>query len=979
MKKKVLVIFSIFLIFTIGAMNFSANARIQSPVTLGDTNTLIQIARPTPLVSAIGAGSGGAAAAAAAAGAGSGGAQMTPVFPTQVTVNDQEYNKEDYDVNTWIRILKASQQATPVVTPVISVAPTNLPPAITANPSTPPITPTGPRVIPAFTRTPTVTPVITPSWYPTPVVTPSWYPTVTPTRTPTPIPTCAHSGGTATCKALAICTKCGKTYGSLANHKYTDTCSKVHCKRPICCWCGVHQTSCGGDHIIASTWSSDGTYHWKGCTVSGCTLQNSKAAHSGGTATCTKGKVCTTCQREYTSALGHTGGSATCKAKAVCTRCNKSYGSLAAHSYTSTCSKVHCKEPICCWCGLHKDGTCGGGHNTSGYCNHCSTTYCTLCMSTHNCTHNSSGKCTTDVHCAGVTWCTNCERIGTFTHVHKTCSNFSSSFTTCSKAHCTAKICPKCNKHQTTCGGDHVCTWQGAKAKTSATEKHEKKCTVSGCNYVETSHNPNWGMANTSHTATCTTCNYYTYTHTPSWQKVNATSHKCVGNDNKCTATHTPTWGEYYKISEQEHTRKCTFGNCQVVDESHEFEGGTWTWNDANTHIKTCQHTGCGLTTTQSHSFKTGNAGYDKKTPDATNYTELYKHWLVCKTCDTTVPAALKPHGNVDEAHTDDGTGKCSKCGQRLWKMVTDSGVDITDYVLGINTGKLPSKNKEKIKIIEVKTGTVQYVQNILDENSNRISAVSNEFTLTKNGTYKFTTCRGGLATFSINHISNGVVIERLINPVTSTDETVTITLRSAESEKDFDKKIYILEGSTMSDSALQANGTNPAIFSKVISENGTYTFIARDTAGNTEIIKIVIDNIIKGRATVAISNDVFINGYAFAEILINPNESWTINKNNITSIINARVYKTGSLTPKTLNSSNIRLVKVMDMQRRDITSSGPTYAAGEYYLQIAIGGNVFSEKATYIIDLENIKFGGKTLNGQNRVIVEVQDLKDLT
>ena len=209
-------------------------------------------------------------------------------------------------------------------------------------------------------------------------------------------------------------------------------------------------------------------------------------------------------------------------------------------------------------------------------------------------------------------------------------------------------------------------------------------------------------------------------------------------------------------------------------------------------HTKTCEYSGCGLTTTQSHSFKTGNAGYDKKTPDTTNYAELYKHWLVCKTCDTTVPTALKPHGNVDETHTDDGTGKCSKCGQRLWKMVTDGGADITDNVVGINIAKLSAKNQEIIKIIENKNGTVQYGQNIFDEKSTRMSASNNEFTIKKNGTYSFTTCRGGLATFTISHISNGIVIDRLIDPVTSTDGEVTITLRSAESEKEFEKKFIL-------------------------------------------------------------------------------------------------------------------------------------------------------------------------------------------
>ena len=812
------------------------------------------------------------------------------------------------------------------------------------------------------------------------------YPAGIPYGMPPPgwIPPHEHSGGTATCKELAICSYCNQPYGSYAAHSYTNTCSKAHCSSKICKWCEAHETACGGDHVISSTWTGDSNYHWKGCTVPGCTHKYSQGSHTGGTATCIKGKVCTVCNREYGTPLGHIGGTATCNTLAKCIRCGTSYGSYASHSYTSTCSKIHCKKPICCWCGVHKD-TCGGGHNTNGYCNHCLTSYCTLCMpGGHTCTHNSSGKCT-NVHCVGMTWCTNCERVNGINsvHTHRTCSYFSSSFTTCALKHCTAKICPKCGEHQSPCGGDHVYAWQGNQAKSNPSEIHQKKCTVAGCNAIEQSHTPIWGVANSSHTATCTQCSYYTYTHTADYTDKN-NPHKCVGNNGKCEATHAPAWSTYYKITENEHTRKCTFENCVVIDTPHQFVDNSdnpWNWDTADVHIKTCQHAGCGLTTTQSHSFKTGNAGYDVKAQDA-SYSELYKHWLVCKTCDSTVPAGLKPHGNVDEEHTDDGTGKCSKCGQILWKMVKIEGnaeEDITDYVLGKNANKLPARNQQKIKIIEVKTGNAQYVQSIFDENSNTILADNGVITITKNGTYGFYTCRGGVAYFSIDHISDGVIIDRIIDPVTSTKDKVTITLRSSESEKEFNKKIYIKEGNSISDLELD-NGSNPFSLSEDVYKNGIYTFIAKDTAGNEQTIEIVIDNIVKGQATVAVSNDVFINGYAFTEILINPSENWEINKENIVSVIKASVCKTGSTTPTALNDTkNIRLVKVMDRQRNDITSLGPTYAPGEYYLQIAIGGNIFNQKATYIVDLESVELNLKTLDGQNRIIVEVQDLKDLT
>ena len=142
------------------------------------------------------------------------------------------------------------------------------------------------------------------------------------------------------------------------------------------------------DHNWATTWSSDGNYHWHNCNNTGCpitdnTQKDSYAAHtevidSAVPATCTTpgktaGSHCSVCQYVITAqtnvpATGnhtysgyekndtqhwrtcsvchtatakenHSGGTATCTAKAECTTCGQSYGELAAHSGgTATCT-----------------------------------------------------------------------------------------------------------------------------------------------------------------------------------------------------------------------------------------------------------------------------------------------------------------------------------------------------------------------------------------------------------------------------------------------------------------------------------------------------------------------------------------------------------------------------------------------------------------------------------------------------------------
>ena len=53
--------------------------------------------------------------------------------------------------------------------------------------------------------------------------------------------------------------------------------------------------------------------------------------HTGGSATCEKGPICTSCGEVYGAALGHKGGEATCEDAAVCEVCGKEYFEALGH------------------------------------------------------------------------------------------------------------------------------------------------------------------------------------------------------------------------------------------------------------------------------------------------------------------------------------------------------------------------------------------------------------------------------------------------------------------------------------------------------------------------------------------------------------------------------------------------------------------------------------------------------------------------
>ena len=202
----------------------------------------------------------------------------------------------------------------------------------------------------------------------------------------------AHTGGAATCTAKKKCEVCGQSYGKPSPSNHT--------------------------HL--SDWASDKTDHWKTCNDCGAIIE--KAAHSGGAATCTGAKKCEICGEPYggfdtsnhtalsdwasdetdhwkdcadckaadIDKAAHTGGTATCSTKKVCTVCGEPYGELDPNNHTSLSGWAsdetgHWKTCSACNTDIEKSAHTGGTATCTGAkkCEICNQSYGELNPSNH--------------------------------------------------------------------------------------------------------------------------------------------------------------------------------------------------------------------------------------------------------------------------------------------------------------------------------------------------------------------------------------------------------------------------------------------------------------------------------------------------------------------------------------------------------------------------------------------------------------------
>lgn len=330
-----------------------------------------------------------------------------------------------------------------------------------------------------------------------------------------------------TCKDKAIylrsCEVCGKVapseawgtfYGDTDPNNHAGGTTTVNASEPDhknqvdgytgdtkCLGCGAiiaHGTAIApGEHTPASTWNSDGEYHWKTCTVAGCgvIIDGSKAAH-----TSTGANV------------------ATCQHKAVCDVCNVEYGEKAAHNPASgwtndasghwhACQTAGCTEK----CGFATHTPDHEGHATEEYAIKCTVCgYVIEAQLSH--THVFDKEVATDAYKASDATCTAkatyykscaCGEKGTDTFEYGELAEHNWTPATC----IAPKTCSVCGATE----GDALGHTEGTEWKSDA-DNHWHVCTVAGCGVViessKAAHTPDREEATETEPVKCSVCGY---------------------------------------------------------------------------------------------------------------------------------------------------------------------------------------------------------------------------------------------------------------------------------------------------------------------------------------------------------------------------------------------------------------------------------------------------------------------------------------
>ena len=325
----------------------------------------------------------------------------------------------------------------------------------------------------------------------------------------------SHSGGTATCTSGATCSTCGYEYESALNH----------------------------DYIIGPTVYKNSTQHTCEITCSRCSYSNTITdTHSGGTASCTSGPVCSQCGSEYGSANGHSSESYWRKdANGHWKECRScSYNTVSKTSHVDT-SPVDGKCDVCDYEMGHTHTL--GSWTTSGS-NHIQK--CTSCSATVN-THTP-----------------------TWTYANKDSSSHT-------------KTCSTCSISETE--SHTLGSW------TASGSSHIQKCTT--CSATVNTHTPAWTYVakdSSSHTKTCSTCNISaTETHTDT----SPVDNKCDKCGETLSTSHEHNYNMVCSVCNSYHYGTCTVSGCTATREAHTYSCstcGTTICPNKTTH--TCSTTG---------------------------------------------------------------------------------------------------------------------------------------------------------------------------------------------------------------------------------------------------------------------------------------------------------------------------------------------------------------------------------------------------
>jgi len=209
---------------------------------------------------------------------------------------------------------------------------------------------------------------------------------------------CEHSGGTATCTALAVCEKCDEPYGNFAPHVQDE--DDGNCTTAVTCKNCTHVFVAAKDAHTGGTASCTAK---AACTVCGTAYgelaQHVQAEDDGN---CLTAVTCKNCTYVFVAAKdAHTGGEATCTEQAKCEVCGTAYGDTAAHEQAEDdgdcLTAVTCKN--CTYVFVEAKDAHTGGEATctaKAECEVCGTAYGELAQHVQD---EDDGNCLTAVTC----------------------------------------------------------------------------------------------------------------------------------------------------------------------------------------------------------------------------------------------------------------------------------------------------------------------------------------------------------------------------------------------------------------------------------------------------------------------------------------------------------------------------------------------------------------------------------------------------
>ncbi len=558
----------------------------------------------------------------------------------------------------------------------------------------------------------------------------------------------AHSGtDDSNCTTAVVCL-CGYTITSAKSHDFTGnyeadasghwhicgsegctvTDTKVshsgtddnNCSTAVVCSCGYTITS-AKSHDFTRDYETDASGHWHICGNEGCTVTDTKAAHSGtDDSNCSTAVVCS-CGYIITSAKSHdfTGDYETdasghwhiCKNEGCTVTDTK-----AAHSGTDD---SNCTTAVVCLCGYtitaakSHDFTGDYEADASGHWHICENEGCTVTdtKAAHSGTDDSN--CTTAVVCSCGYTITSAKSHD-FTGDYET--DASGHWHICENEGCTVTEIKALHIDSNNDGKCDVCTVTFVRvcegAHTDA--DHDGTCDLVICLTTGlTVIHDDISDDNNCSTAVVCSCGY-TVTSAKSHDftgdyEADENGHWHICENEGCTVTDTKASHSGTDDNNCSTAVVCSCGYTVTAAKSHDFTGDYEA--DVNGHWHICENEGCTVTDTKaSHSGTDDNncstavvcsCGYTVTSAKSHDFTGDYEadvngHWHVCENEGCTVTDTKAAHSGTDDnncstavvcscgytvtsAKSHDFTGAWTKNSTEHWHICINDGCTVTD------------------------------------------------------------------------------------------------------------------------------------------------------------------------------------------------------------------------------------------------------------------------------------------------------------